>query len=114
MKKKINGLAGQSGLVYSTNPEAMYVDSEPEVETLSNKEQLLYVSLDKKKRAGKIVTLITGFVGKDDDLQALSKQLKTKCGVGGSAKDGEIIIQGAYKEKVGNYLKEWGYKIKYK
>jgi translation initiation factor 1 len=67
------------------------------------------VKLDTKQRAGKVVTLVDGFVGSADDLEALGKQLKTKCGTGGSAKDGLILIQGDYKEKVVTWLRDWGY-----
>lgn len=111
-KNKINGLAGLAGLVYSTNPDAMPSHEEIPEETLPPQQQLLYVSLDKKKRAGKVVTLIEGFVGNDTDLAMLGKDLKTKCGVGGSAKEGEIIIQGDHKLKVIEWLKQWGYKVK--
>lgn len=106
MSKKFNSF---QSLVYSTNPEAMK-EEEPEiVETLDPKEQKLLVKLDTKKRAGKTVTLIIGFVGNDEDLNHLGKKLKTKCGTGGSVKDGEIIIQGDYKTKITNWLREWGY-----
>ena len=99
------------GLVYSTNPDYMS-QNQPEApaETTAPKDkQKLRVKLDAKQRAGKIVTLIEGFSGTTGDLEALGKQLKTKCGAGGSAKDGLIIIQGDYKEKVITWLKEWGY-----
>lgn len=98
-------------LVYSTNPDFR---PEPEKDStptasLSKDKQKLRVTLDKKQRAGKVVTLITGFVGPDTDLQALGKELKTKCGAGGSVKDGEILIQGDYREQVIGWLKGWGY-----
>jgi len=99
------------GLVYSTNPE--YLNSqqeEPELtETPAKEKQKLRVKLDTKQRAGKVVTLVEGFKGKEEDLEALGKQLKTKCGAGGSVKDGLIMIQGDYKDKVAGWLKEWGY-----
>ncbi len=114
MRKKQIGLAGLGGLVYSTNPEAMQVPEAEPVTTPQASEQLLTVVIDKKRRAGKTVTLITGFIGTAEDLIDLSKQLKTKCGVGGSAKDNEIILQGDYKNKVAEYLKEWGYNVKMK
>lgn len=101
------------GLVYSTNQD-YYKDFEPEqnnAETLPKDKQKLRVKLDSKQRAGKIVTLIDGFMGTDEDLQALAKQLKTKCGTGGSAKDGQIIIQGDYKEKIIPWLRDWGYAL---
>ena len=83
---------------------------EPEItETLPKEKQKLRVKLDTKQRGGKVVTLVEGFVGKEEDLEALGKQLKTKCSVGGSAKDNVIIIQGDYKEKIIGWLKDWGY-----
>jgi translation initiation factor 1 len=98
------------GLAYSTNKDFFndFPEQEP-VATLPKEKQKLKVTLDSKQRAGKIVTLIDGFVGTDDDMDALAKQLKTKCGAGGSIKDGYIIIQGDYKIKVLAWLKDWGY-----
>ena len=85
--------------MYSTNPDFSYDEEGTEdQETLSNDEQLLYVSIDRKNRGGKEVTLIEGFVGTDEDLKELGKSLKTKCGVGGSAKNSEIIIQGNFRD----------------
>lgn len=104
--KKFNSFAG---LVYSTNPDSLPQPEEEQVQTPEPKEQKLKVLLDKKQRRGKVVTLIIGFVGNDADLQDLGKQLKVKCGTGGSVKEGEIIIQGDYKEMVIKWLKEWGY-----
>lgn len=101
------------GIVYSTNPDFQYqYDEEPEAETLAPEKQRLRVSLDRHHRGGKTVTLVTGFIGTDDDLQALGKMLKNKCGVGGSAKEGEIIIQGDQQEKVRTALTAAGYKVK--
>lgn len=101
------------GMVYSTNPDFKYeTDSTEEPETLSANKQDLRVQLDKKQRNGKKATLITGFVGKDEDLKDLAKLLKTKCGVGGSAKDGEILIQGDFCNKVIEILKSENYKVK--
>ena len=101
------------GTVYSTNPNFQY-ETEPEgsSETLPPNKQDLRVQLDKKQRNGKKATLITGFVGTDEDLKALAKILKTKCGVGGSAKDGEILIQGDFCVKVLEILKAENYKVK--
>jgi translation initiation factor 1 len=101
------------GTIYSTNPDFKYeTNTESESETLPAQQQNLRVQLDKKQRKGKSVTLITGFVGTDDDLKALAKILKTKCGVGGSAKDGEILIQGDFTNKVIELLKNENYKVK--
>jgi translation initiation factor 1 len=99
------------GMVYSTNPDFanQFSDEPQDKETIPKDKQKLRVVLDKKQRAGKVVTLVTGFAGKDEDLQALGKELKTKCGAGGSVKDGEILIQGDYREKVVAWLKGWGY-----
>lgn len=101
------------GVVYSTNPDFEYQrDQEEEFETLSNEKQDLRVMLDKKQRAGKAVTLITGFKGKESDLQVLGKTLKTKCGVGGTVKDGEIMIQGDFRDKILQILLQAGFKAK--
>ncbi|PSK95176.1 translation initiation factor [Taibaiella chishuiensis] len=105
-KKKLNSF---SGLVFSTNPEMMR-EEEPEAqETLPPAQQKLKVKLDRKQRAGKTVTLVEGFSGSEEALEELGKKLKTKCGAGGSAKDGLILIQGDYKLKVTEWLKDWGY-----
>lgn len=101
------------GMVYSTNPDFDYEkESEPEKETLPPQQQKLKVSIDRKKRKGKSVTLVSGFVGSDDDLKDLGKMLKTKCGVGGTVKDGEILIQGEFRERVMELLEQEGYKVK--
>jgi len=98
------------GLAYSTNKDFFNDFPEEEsLETLPKEKQKLRVKLDTKQRAGKVVTLVDGFSGTADDMDALAKQLKTKCGAGGSVKDGYIIIQGDYKEKVTAWLKDWGY-----
>ena len=100
-------------VVYSTNPDFAYeTDDEQEAETLEPGKQNLKVSIDRKQRAGKSVTLVQGFVGTSDDFKELAKMLKNKCGVGGSAKDGEIIIQGEFKQKVFDLLLQAGYKVK--
>lgn len=101
------------GVVYSTNPDYQYqYDNAPEAETLPPGEQKLRVRVERHHHGGKTVTLVTGFVGTDDDLQALCKLLKAKCGVGGSAKEGEILIQGDQQEKVLAALAAAGYRVK--
>jgi len=100
-------------VVYSTNPNfKIENDEDEELETLQPKQQDLRVMLDKKSRGGKVVTLITGFHGSDADLNDLAKFMKTKCGVGGTAKDGEIIIQGDFRDKILEMLHNKGYKAK--
>jgi len=99
-------------MVYSTNSDFEFDYSTEEVETLPNNQQILKVSIDKKNRKGKMVTLITGFVGSEDDLKALGKLVKTKCGVGGSVKDNEVIIQGDFISKIKDLLIKDGYKVK--
>lgn len=108
MSKKHKGRP--DGLVYSTNND-FYNDypDEPAAETAPKDKQKLRVKLDTKQRAGKVVTMVEGFSGTEEDLEALGKQLKTKCGAGGSAKDGLILVQGDYKEKIIVWLKDWGY-----
>ena len=103
-----------SRMVYSTNPDFDDWDDEleQEQETLPPQQQKLIISLDKKQRKGKKVTLVSGFVGTNDDLKELGKLLKSKCGVGGSVKNGEIIIQGEFKEKVRSILEGIKYKCK--
>ena len=103
----------REGIVFSTNDDFEYqYEDELEEETLPPSEQDLRVQLDKKSRGGKQVTLITGFIGTEDDLKDLGKTLKSKCGVGGSAKDGEIMIQGDFRDKVLDLLLKAGYKAK--
>ena len=103
------------GTVYSTNKDFEYTtDSNDEQSTLPSQQQKLYVSLDKRNRSGKAVTLIEGFVGTDEDLNTLGKKLKTKCGVGGTVKDGEILIQGDFREKLIPILQADGYQVKRK
>lgn len=101
------------GVVFSTNPDFTYEEeTEQEPATLAPEKQNLIVSIDRKGRGGKQVTLVTGFVGPADDLSELGRTLKVKCGVGGSAKDGEITIQGDFRDRVTALLKEMGYKAK--
>lgn len=101
-----------SGIVYSTNPDFKIEQEEEKEDAISKNQQQLYVWLEHKHRGGKSAVVIKGFVGSDDELNALAKILKTKCGVGGSAKDGEIIIQGNNREKVLEVLITEGYKAK--
>lgn len=104
-KKKI---ANQDGIVYSTNPDFPY-EQEEQPQTPPAAQQKLKISLDKKQRAGKAVTLVSGFVGNQADAEELGKKLKTSCGTGGSVKDYDIIIQGDQREKVLQWLKNNGY-----
>jgi translation initiation factor 1 len=97
-------------VVYSTNPDFQYEqEQEEQSETLDKNQQKLYVSIDRKQRAGKEVTLIEGFVGVEDDLKELGKLIKTKCGVGGTVKENEILIQGNFKDKIFDLLIKEGY-----
>ena len=101
------------GVVFSTTPDFKYTTAETEeAETLPPSRQRLIVGIDRRNRGGKQVTLITGFVGKADDLKELGRTLKTKLGVGGSAKDGEITIQGDFRDKVVSILQGLGYNAK--
>lgn len=101
------------GVVYSTNADFAYEEAaEEEVETLAPERQKLTVTIDRRNRGGKQVTLVSGFVGREDDLKELGKTLKVKCGVGGSAKDGEITVQGDLRDKVVAILQSMGYKAK--
>ena len=107
---KNNDWKDRLNVVYSTNPDFNYdMDDDQEQVTLDKNKQNLRVSLDRKNRGGKVVTLITGFVGTEYDQKELGKMLKSKCGVGGSAKDGEIIVQGDFKQKVIDLLIKEGY-----
>ncbi len=116
MSAKFNNLEDlKSKIVYSTNPDFDdWDDEEEEIETPAPEKQLLYVSLDKKQRKGKKVTLVTGFEGNEQDLKDLGKTLKSKCGVGGSVKNMEIIIQGDFRNKVKDILMAMKYKCKLK
>jgi translation initiation factor 1 len=101
------------GVVYSTNPDFEFqTETEKEEKTLPPQQQKLYVSLDRKNRKGKSVTLVSGFTGLEEDLKELGKLLKTKCGVGGTARSGEILIQGDFRERVMEILKTEGYQVK--
>lgn len=101
------------GVVFSTNPDFTYEEeTEQEPATLAPEKQNLIVSIDRKGRGGKQVTLVTGFIGTSEDLAELGRTLKVKCGVGGTAKDGEITIQGDFRDRVVALLKEMGYKAK--
>jgi translation initiation factor 1 len=109
MAKKNN--PDKNGYVYSTNSDFQFENENDEAkDTLSASQQKLKIRLDNKRRGGKTVTLVEGFIGKDDDLQTLGKSLKNYCGTGGSAKDGEIIIQGDQREKVYQWLIKNDYK----
>lgn len=110
IKMKNNDWKSRLGVMYSTNPDFQYeTNEEIEEETLPKEKQALRIALDKRNRGGKVVTLITGFRGTTADLEALGKLLKVKCGVGGSAKDGEIIVQGDFRQKVEEILRKEGY-----
>lgn len=104
-----NNKQQSSPFVYSTDPNYKPEQEELVINTLAAAEQPLRVILETKHRAGKTVTIVYGFEGKDDDMNALGKALKNHCGTGGSVKDGEIIIQGDHRQKVFQYLKQKGY-----
>lgn len=114
MKQQDNDWKSRLNVVYSTNPDFAYQHAHDfdEPTTLPPQQQQLHVQLERHHRGGKAVTLVSGFVGSDSDLKALGKTLKTKCGVGGSAKEGEIIVQGELVEKVKALLVSLGYKVK--
>lgn len=113
MKQQNNDWKSRLNIVYSTNPDFAYETmTENTATTLPAHQQKLHVQLERRNRGGKAVTLVSGFVGTDDDLKELGRLLKTRCGVGGSAKDSEIIIQGELVEKVKTLLAELGYKVK--
>lgn len=102
------------GVVYSTNPDFQYQTAAdaPEADTLPPEKQRLIVRIDRRQRAGKQVTLVDGFVGREADLSALAKLLKTRCGVGGTARDGQITIQGDLRDKLLTLLTGMGYNVK--
>ncbi|MCQ2294235.1 MAG: translation initiation factor [Bacteroidales bacterium] len=101
----------KTGVVYSTNPDFQYQyeDEDPIIDTLPPQQQKLRVRMERSGRGGKTVTVVDNFVGTPDDMSLLGKALKSKCGVGGSAKDGQIIIQGDFRDRVITLLKEMGY-----
>jgi translation initiation factor 1 len=103
MKRKTRP-TGSDGIVFSTDPSFLPPSENSSVETIRSSEQKLLIRLDTKQRAGKSVTLIQGFIGKEEDLQQLGKSLKNFCGTGGSVKDGEVIIQGDQRDKVLQWL----------
>jgi translation initiation factor 1 len=104
---------GREGVVFSTNPDFEYqYENEEQAQTLPPQQQNLKVMLDKKARAGNQVTLVTGFIGQEEDLKDLGKLIKNKCGVGGSTKDGEVVIQGDFRDKILQILIAAGYKAK--
>lgn len=103
----------QGGIIFSTNPQFEYENNDdPVIETLPPEKQNLKIWLDSKQRKGKTVTLITGFEGTAEDLKDLEKQLKNLCGSGGSSKDGDVLIQGDFRDKILTYLTGKGYKAK--
>jgi translation initiation factor 1 len=110
-KKKLGSLSDLGGFVFSTDTNFEY-SSDEKTDTLANKKQYLEAHFSNKGRGGKIVTVIKGFKGAEEDLKSLSKLLKTKCGVGGSTKEGEIIIQGNYRDKIMELLKKEDYNVK--
>ena len=108
-----NDWKSRLGVVYSTNPDFQYqTEATQEADTLPPEKERLIVGIDRRNRGGKQVTLVSGFVGKADDLKELGRTLKTKLGVGGSAKDGEITIQGDFRDKVVSILQAMGYNAK--
>ena len=110
---KINDWKDRLNIVYSTNPDYSYdTGKEEEPETLPPAQQVLRLSLDKRHRNGKSVTLVSGFTGTENDLKELARLLKGKCGCGGSVKDGCVIIQGDFREKLAEILKKEGYRVK--
>lgn len=113
MKPKKKSLSDLGGIMFSTDPDFVFEEENiQQEEALPNNQQDLRVTLDKKNRGGKAVTLVTGFIGTEEELQKLGKMLKTRCGVGGSAKEGEMIVQGDFRDKVIQLLQKEGYKVK--
>lgn len=112
MAKKLSSLDDLGGFVFSTNKDFEFDNNDETLETLAPNQQRLEAHLDKKNRAGKVATVIKGFEGNAEDLKSLGKELKTLCGVGGSVKEGEIIIQGNFRDKIMDFLAKKGYKVK--
>lgn len=112
MAKKINSLEDLGGFVFSTNKDFEFVTDTSAEQTVDNNKQFLEVHLDKKNRGGKVATIVKGFQGTEEDLKTLGKILKTKCGVGGAVKENEIIIQGNFRDKIMELLKNEGYNVK--
>lgn len=110
MKKKQKNT--RDSIVYSTNPDFQYNEEDENSATLPPRQQNLRIMLSKKGRGGKVVSLITGFEGNEDDLNQLARKLKSSCGVGGSVKDGDILIQGDHRDKILSILVKDGYKAK--
>lgn len=104
----------KDGIVYSTNPDHKYNSQPHSSASISPAQQKLHVFVDKKNRGGKTVTIVAGFSGKEEDREKLGRELKSKCGVGGSVKDGEIIIQGDHRERIIAVLTAGGYGLKMK
>ena len=110
---KNNDWKDRLNIVYSTNPDFAYsTDEKEENETLPKQQQKLRVSIEKNHRGGKTVTIVKNFIGSEEDMKELGRLLKTKCGVGGSTKDGEILVQGDHREKVLAILVKEGYKAR--
>lgn len=105
MKKNID----KNGFVYSTDPNFNFESSGDALDTLLPSQQKLRIQLETKHRGGKTASIILGYIGKDEDLQTLAKQLKNFCGTGGTAKDGEIVIQGDHREKMLQWFLKNGY-----
>ncbi len=113
-KKKLSSFGDLGGMVFSTNPEFEQEEEFTEEVSISNNQQTLYVSFDKKQRKGKVVTLVQGFEGSEADLLSLGKLLKNKCGAGGTAKEGAILVQGNFVAKIMEILAKEGFNVKKK
>jgi len=109
MKKKAKSDIKTDGIVFSTDPSFSFAHEQTSLETLPEAQQKLKIKLDTKQRAGKAVTLIQGFTGKNEDLEQLGKKLKNFCGSGGSVKDEEVIVQGDHRDKILQWLHKNGY-----